>query len=154
MNELHEQVNDALQEAWGISEGEAFPPPLHKTLQLRWTAFEPKRLLHAGCTFPDSWAGAGGSIESGCLGAAFEVVASAFACLLAHKRCMTLTTECTALRHLRSPSEPIIIEVQIRATRKSIVFVEGTVRDQEKQVLANASATFAARKGDKRDGSE
>ncbi len=153
MSEIHDQVNDTLRQAWGLDAGDGYPPPLHQTLQLKWTAYEPKRLLHADCVFPDSWASVAG-IESGCLNAAFEIVAGAFASLLAHKRCMTLTMECTALRQLRGAGEPILVEVQLRATRKAIVFVEGTLRDQERQVLANASATFAARKGDKRDGGE
>lgn len=151
MSSIQEEVNTALRNAWNLPEGTTFPPPLHEALNLRWTAHEPKRHLQATCVFPESWAAFDG-VGGGGLGAAFETVAQSFACLLAHKRCALLNLECTTLRHLKPGAGEVEIETQIRATRKSVVFIEGVLRDHERQVLAHASATYAALKSDRPNG--
>jgi acyl-coenzyme A thioesterase PaaI-like protein len=146
VSEVHAEVNEALRAAWGIEPDAAFPPASHQRLNLAWNAYEPKRTLLATVRFPADAAGAQATIDHGQALAAFETAAHAFACLTAHKRCVTLTMEGQFLRQLTADGEPVSVEIQIRATRKSIVFVEGVVKGADRHPALFASASFAALK--------
>jgi acyl-coenzyme A thioesterase PaaI-like protein len=154
MLESHQEVNAALQQVLGLDAAN-FPPPFQRTLGYRWTAYEAKRFLHAEVDLPKELAGPHAVWTMGTCAGVWEWVALTFAQLIAQRHCMTLTFEFSGLRHPHADGQPLTVEAQIRATRKSIIFVEGVVRGADRQVVLNASASFAAlksRPGDRDQG--
>lgn len=143
--DVHHEVSAELQQVLGL-EGEQSPPNFQRALAIRWTAYEAKRFLHAEASLPQELAGPHAVWTMGTCTALFEWVALCFAQLLAHKHCMTLNMEMSGIRHPHADGLPLIIETQIRATRKSIVFVEGVVKAGDRQTVLHASASFAALK--------
>lgn len=146
MSDVHEEVNAALQTVLGPEADGSFPPPFQQAVGIRWTAYEEKRLLHAEASVPADLSGAHLVWTMGLCSALFEWVALSFAQLLAHKYCMTLNLEFSGMRHAIADGAPLSIEVQIRATRKSIVFVEGVIKTSTRETVLHASASFAALK--------
>lgn len=145
MTDVHEEILEALNAAWGNEPGTE-APPLHQFLQLQWHSYEHKRYLNAEVILPAAHTGPFASIETGIAAAAVETVAVALACIAANKRCITLTCEYTAMKQAIADGLPVSIEAQTRATRKSIVFVEGVLKDRDRKTMLHLSATFAALK--------
>jgi acyl-coenzyme A thioesterase PaaI-like protein len=146
MPETMEEVNEALRAIWAGEPGAVYPPPIHQRLGFRWTEYEPKRQLIATAVFPAEMAGPYATVENGAALSAVESVGLALACLLAHKRCITLTLESTFLRQLNVDGGLVTIETQIRATRKSVVYIEAVLRGADRHPALYASATYVALK--------
>lgn len=146
MSATHEEVNEALRVIWGAEAGPDFPPPIHQRLGFRWTEYEPKRQLHGTAVFAPDTAGPYATVENGAALAAVESAGLALACLLAHKRCITLTLESTFLRQLNVDGGLVTIETQIRATRKSVVYIESVLRGADRHPALYASASYVALK--------
>lgn len=146
MSATHEDVNEALEALWSGEPGAVFPPPAHQRFGFHWTEYEAKRQLHATAVFPPDSAGPYATVENGIALAAVESVGLALACLLAHKRCITLTLESTFLRQLNVDGQHATIETQIRATRKSVVYIEALLRGADRHPALHASMSYVALK--------
>lgn len=125
------------------------PPPSFRHLEGRVIEYLPGVAIQCIFPVPVHYANPAGLVPGGMLTAMFDTCFSPLALLVTHRGCSSLNINTTFLRPVKADAGEVTVEARVRATTRSLLFLEGRVTNQEGRTAATATSTLLIQGGDR-----
>lgn len=135
-NELYERLRG------GAGAGLTIPPRIVEELRPRFLDIGPQGPIT--CAFPaqERFANPMAMLQGGIVAAAFDFVFGTLAFLATERPCASVTMNLAYIRPLPADGGEFTVEVHMRSVMRSMVFLEGTARDANGNIVATATTTM------------